>query len=344
MEERASSAQAVGPRAFVLYKHPPTTLEAAISAAQKALVAFAACVTILFALGATAQTQVTYSAEWCRQLPRPEYKALERVPVRSEWFEVYRIRPGVFALYEPHQAEEVISYLIVGSRQALLFDTGMGIAGIHAVVRQLTKLPVVVLNSHTHYDHVGGNREFSRILGMDTAFTRERAAKGYFNEVMRVEVSPENLCGPLPKGFDAGAYHVPPFRIARTVRDGTVLDLGGRKLEVIAVPGHTPDSIALLDRANRLLFTGDTFYVGPIWLFEPETDLAVYARSTARLASLADAVDVLLPAHNTPAASPANLVKLRDAAQAIAAGALKETSRQNGRRRFQFDGFSVLTR
>ncbi len=316
-------------------------------------VALAACVALpllasLFAPGAAAQTQVTYSPEWCRNLPRPEYKALERVPVRSEWFEVYRVRPGVFAIYEPHQAEEVISYLIVGSRRALLFDTGMGIAGIRAVVQQLTKLPIVVLNSHTHYDHVGGNREFSDgvIFGMDITFTRERAAKGYFNQVMRAEVSPENLCGALPKGFDAGAYHVPPFRITKIVRDGTVLDLGGRKLEVIAIPGHTPDSIALLDRANRLLFTGDTFYVGPIWLFEPETDLAAYARSTARLAALADKdkVDLLLPAHNTPAASPAYLVKLRDAAQAIAAGSVKETSRENGRRRFEFEGFSVLTR
>lgn len=292
---------------------------------------------------AAAQTQVTYSAEWCRNLPRPEYKALERVPVRSDWFEVYRIRPGVFAIYEPHQAEEVISYLIVGSRKALLLDTGMGIASIREVVEQLTKLPVVVLNSHTHYDHVGGNREFSDILGMGTAFTRERAAQGYFNQVMRAEVSPENLCGALPKGFDADAYHVPPFGTGRTVRDGSVLDLGGRKLEVLAVPGHTPDSIALLDRRHRLLFTGDTFYVGPIWLFEPETDLAAYARSTARLASLADQVDLLLPGHNTAAASPAYLGKLRDAAEAIAAGKIKETSRENGRRKFQFEGFSILT-
>lgn len=315
-------------------------------AASVALPLLASLIASPLTPAATAQTQVTYSAEWCRQLPRPEYKALERVPVRSRWFEVYRIRPEVFALYEPHQAEEVISYLIVGSRQALLFDTGMGISSIRAVARQLTRLPITVLNSHTHYDHVGGNREFSRILGMDTAFTRERAAKGYFNDVMRTEVTPENLCGPLPKGFRPGAYHVPPFRITRTVRDGSVLDLGDRRLEVIAVPGHTPDSIALLDRGHRLLFTGDTFYMGPIWLFEPETDLAAYARSTARLAALADAnkVELLLPAHNTPAASPAYLPKLRDAAQAIVAGRIKETSREDGRRRFQFDGFSILTR
>jgi hypothetical protein len=60
---------------------------------------------------------------WCRALPRPEYKSLERVRVTDPWFEVYRVAPGVFAIYEPHQAEEVICYLIVGARQAVLFDT-----------------------------------------------------------------------------------------------------------------------------------------------------------------------------------------------------------------------------
>ncbi len=63
---------------------------------------------------------------WCSALPRPEYKPLERVSVSDPWFEVYRVAPGVLAIYEPHQAEEVISYLIVGTKQAALFDTGMG--------------------------------------------------------------------------------------------------------------------------------------------------------------------------------------------------------------------------
>ncbi len=292
---------------------------------------------------AWAQTDVTYAADWCRKLPRPEYKALKRVPVRSDWFQVYRVRPGVFALYEGHQAEEVISYLIVGGRRALLFDTGMGIAPIRPVVEQLTKLPVTVLNSHTHYDHIGGNHEFSDVLAMDTRYTRERAAHGYENKVMKDEVSPANLCGRLPAGFDADAYRAQPFRITGMVHDGSLIELGGRKLEVLSVPGHTPDSIALLDRGHRLLFTGDTFYVGPIWLFEPETDLKSYTRSTARLAALAGSLDLLLPGHNTPAASPAYLPKLRDAAQAIVQGTVQETAREDGHRRYQFDGFSVLT-
>jgi glyoxylase-like metal-dependent hydrolase (beta-lactamase superfamily II) len=297
----------------------------------------------LWAAVAWGQTGIIYAADWCRKLPRAEYKNLERVPVQSDWFEVYRVRPGVFALYEGKQAEEVISYLIVGTRRALLFDTGMGIAPIRPVVEQLTRLPVTVLNSHTHYDHVGGNHEFTSILAMDMAFTRERAAHGYSNQVMKEEVRPESLCGSLPKGFDRDSYHSRPFHITGRVRDGSRIKLGGRALEVVAVPGHTPDSIALLDRGNRLLFTGDTFYLGPIWLFEPETDLKAYTRATERLAALEQSVDVLLPGHNTPVASPALLPKLRDAARGIANGSIKETAREAGHRRFQFDGFSVLT-
>src|SRR5215471_5295385 len=64
--------------------------------------------------------------DWCEALPRPEYKALQRVLPDETWFEVYKVAPGTFAIYEPHQFEETISYLIVGTKQALLFDTGMG--------------------------------------------------------------------------------------------------------------------------------------------------------------------------------------------------------------------------
>jgi len=87
--------------------------------------------------------------DWCMSQPRPAYNKLERVKTPDQWFEVYKIRPGVLAIYEPHQFEEVISYLIVGSQRAILFDTGMGMSNIKAVVERLTKLPISVVNSHT---------------------------------------------------------------------------------------------------------------------------------------------------------------------------------------------------
>jgi glyoxylase-like metal-dependent hydrolase (beta-lactamase superfamily II) len=112
---------------------------------------------------------------WCQSLPRPEYKALERVPLNDSWFEVYKVARGVLAIYEPHQAEETIGYLILGQKRALMFDTGMGIGDLKSLTAQLTHLPIIVLNSHTHDDHVGNNWQFDAVWGMDTDFTRQNA-------------------------------------------------------------------------------------------------------------------------------------------------------------------------
>jgi hypothetical protein len=73
------------------------------------------------------QSREPLRPEWCSQMPRAEYKSLERVLRDEPWFEIYRIRPGVFAIYEPKQFEEVISYLILGEKRALLLDTGLGV-------------------------------------------------------------------------------------------------------------------------------------------------------------------------------------------------------------------------
>jgi hypothetical protein len=176
--------------------------------------------------------------DWCRALPRPEYKVLQRVLPNEPWFEVYKVAPNTLAIYEPHQSEETIAYLIIGTKQAVLFDTGMGIGNIHAVVTQLTSRPIVVLNSHTHNDHVGDNWRFPFVFGMDTAFTRANT-KGE-REDAQAEVGPGQICGPLPKNFDPKTYATKPWHVSIPVHDGFKVNLGGRTLEIIATPGHTP--------------------------------------------------------------------------------------------------------
>ena len=124
---------------------------------------------------------------WCAQLPRPVNVAFQRVLPESEWFEIYRVEDGVFAFVEANQFQEAISYLIVGSERALMFDTGLGLVPIRPLVERLTSLPVEVLNSHTHYDHVGGNGEFDRIRALDTPYTRANQA-GFPHSVVAGEV------------------------------------------------------------------------------------------------------------------------------------------------------------
>jgi glyoxylase-like metal-dependent hydrolase (beta-lactamase superfamily II) len=293
---------------------------------------------LLFCLSLSAAAQ---QAEWCKNLPRPAYSKLERVAIADPWFEVYKIRPGVFAIYEPHQLEEVISYLIVGDRKALLFDTGMGISNIQAVVAGLTKLSVSVLNSHTHNDHVGDNWRFNDVYGMDTDFTRTNA-RGSKKDAQD-ELAPKEICGSLPAGFDAKAYATKPFHIAHWLRDGDKIDLGGRTLKVIATPGHTPDAIALLDEKNGLLFTGDSFYLGPIYLYRPETDLDAYTASMKKLAAMVPHLQLLLPAHNTPVADPSYLPKVVIAMQQVRRGELKPVI-TDGKHEYVFEGFSFLMR
>jgi glyoxylase-like metal-dependent hydrolase (beta-lactamase superfamily II) len=295
----------------------------------------------LAALSVLSLAQVT-TPDWCRALPRPEYKSLERVPVSDRWFEVYRPAPGVFAIYEPHQAEETIGYLIVGQKRALLFDTGMGISDIKKITTGLTKLPIIVLNSHTHDDHVGGDWEFDTVYGVDTDFTRNNA-KGS-REDAQAEITPDQICGSLPKGFDAKAYVTRPWKITAYIHDGERFDLGGRSIEVIATPGHTPDAISLIDRANGLLFTGDTYYPAPIWLFRPETNFDAYAASIRRLAALAPQVTLVLGAHNIPVASPAVLAQLIAAFDAVRAGKVAAMPDSPGKVLYKVGAISFLMR
>src|SRR5262245_9489151 len=257
--------------------------------------------------------------EWCRNLPRPAYQKLERISIHDPWFEVYRIRPGVFAIYEPHQFEEVISYLIVGEKQALLFDTGMGIGNIKMVVQRLTQLPVSVLNSHTHNDHIGDNWRFTSIYGMDTAFTRT-SAKGSTADA-QAELAPEALCGALPSGFHPKDYATRPFHITNWLQGGGKIDLGGRVLEVISTPGHTPDAVSLWEAENGLLFTGDTYYAGPIYLYRPETDLDAYVASVKKMNALG--ARLLLPAHNVPVGDPSVLPRVIAAMEQVRRGEIK---------------------
>ena len=294
---------------------------------------------LIFASPLLAQKTVP---DWCKPLPRPEYKLLERVPISDPWFEVYKPAPNVYAIYEPHQSEEVISYLIAGEKKALLFDTGMGISDIKKVTAELTKLPIIVLNSHTHDDHVGGNWEFDTIYAMDTDFTRKNA-KGS-REDAQAEVAPDQICGTLPKGFDPKKYETRPWKITAYMHDGDKFDLGGRTIEVIATPGHTPDAISLMDRANGLLFTGDTYYPAPIWLFRPETDLDAYAASIRRLSALSSQVKTVLGAHNIPVAPPTVLPRLVAAFDTVRAGKVAATPESPGKVLYKVDNIPFLMR
>lgn len=237
----------------------------------------------------------------------------------------------------------VNSFLVQGSKSALLLDTGLGVADIRTVAMELTDKPLLVVNSHYHFDHSGGNRLFKEIaihrvgaplLERETPeqfahlymeYTRQMlAAWGPYKKADDLYfhlLTAERLIRPLPQGFDPAAYRILPSKATRLLEEGDVLDLGGRRLEVLHTPGHSPDCICLIDRENGLLFGGDTVNTGPVYAHTEDADLDVFAKSLARLAEMRSDLRRVFVCHYLRLENePSLLVEMADGFQRILAG------------------------
>ena len=209
------------------------------------------------------------------------------------------------------------------------------------MLTSLTTLPVVVLNSHSHYDHIGGNHQFDWIYGPENAYTRSRMI-GLDHDQVAEAVSPAWVWKDLPPGFDPATFATQAYEINEFVTEGSMIELGDRTLEVLLTPGHAPDSLCLLDREQRLLFTGDTFYPAPLYTHIAGADFDAYRTSAHRLAALAPLVRHLLPGHNVGRVGSEYLIRMADAFDSVAGGEMDYTV-TDGNREYSFEKFSILT-
>ena len=282
---------------------------------------------------------------WWADLPRAGWQQFERIelPEDQGWFEVYRVAPGTWAIYEPGQWQEIISWLIEGEQRALLFDTGLGIGDIRGLAEALTDRPITVLNSHTHTDHVGGNHQFERILGTDTGYALENARGGSHEEAMADFFAPGAVWKDTPESFELAQFRTRPWTLTGFVKEDQIIDLGGCRLMVLATPGHAPDGISLLDAEQRILFVGDTYYPAPLYAHIPGADFDAYLETARLLGSLADRVDLVAGGHNEPFMDGASLLALQDAFERLAAHQVDFTE-HGGNRIHDFGTFKVILR
>lgn len=282
--------------------------------------------------------------KWWDALPRPGYASLEKIGVFDDWFEVYELAEGTYAIYEPYQFQEALSYLVLGTERAALVDSGNGIGRIEKAVEALTMLPVIVLLTHEHFDHYGGSHAFEEVAVFDDPRAIASVEGGIENERARTFVEGDEVWHELPGGVDVETFSVIGVKPRKLLHDGERIDLGGgRSLEVISTPGHSPGSVSYLDSAHRLLFTGDHFYPGPLYAFGDDVDLDAYLASNDRLVARLSEFDHVLSGHNEPWVEAEVLPRVSAAFRTIAAGG-GDFEEQDELRRYHFEGFDIIVR
>ena len=215
-------------------------------------------------------------------------------PRESVWFTATEVAAGTWRIVD---RGVVNCYLVIGRERAALIDTGYGFANLRDYVGALTSLPLTVINTHGHRDHCGGAAQFGAVLTHRAEFAAiEREATPEVRARNRRSLGDKAV--PAGERFDYGAEARP--LVLSPLADGDVIELGGRRLEVIATPGHTPGEIVLLDRGNRLLFAGDHLN-RHVWLQLPGClPLERYLASLEKLETHAGAFATILPGHNEP--------------------------------------------
>lgn len=236
----------------------------------------------------------------------------------GDWFEVRRFPNGVTLIREPHHSEDVKVYLIEGSRDVAVLDTGLGVGDFSALVASLSAKRPRVLQTHAHWDHIGASHRFEDVLvhpaeaeGLRRGWPAERYVAAFSPEL--VDISR------IPADFDPSGG-LPGREPTGRLEEGDRVDLGDRVLEVIHTPGHSPGGVSFLDRQARALFVGDLLYHGRMYIFFPNSDPAAFRQSLARVAALGDTVDTVYPAHGPTPLTFADLLAIRDAFEEVWAG------------------------
>jgi glyoxylase-like metal-dependent hydrolase (beta-lactamase superfamily II) len=273
---------------------------------------------------------------------------LKDIKTLHNWFKVYQINPDLFVISEPHHYEKTLSSLIIGKDKALLIDTGCGIGNLKKLIEEISNLDVMVINTHTHTDHIGCNHQFCEIAMFDHPLSHQISKCGVSCQTMQEEILAEDL---IEKSFfnsmQLKNYSLPPFMVNRWLIDGDIIKLDNRELLVIHTPGESEDHICLLDKENRILFCGDILMHGPIWTHLEKGNLVDLIESYKKLMFYDNSFDLLIPSHNEPVYDKYLLQDSLEAAEKVLSGNADYTEKldpwNRKIREFSFGRFQIIT-
>lgn len=204
--------------------------------------------------------------------------------VSFEGYEIIQINENTWRIEE----EMVRFFLLTGSEKALVIDTGMNVGKAREAAEQITSLPLLLLNTHGDRDHIGSDSQFSE------RYMNKNEEENYH--------------------LNGGKGKIIP------VTQGDKIDLGGRVLEIIEIPGHTPGSIGVYDCEKRFLISGDPIQDGGIFMFGKMRNLSLYIEGLKALTPRLGSIGEIYPSHGSFPVKPSLVSQLILGAEKILSG------------------------
>lgn len=217
---------------------------------------------------------------------------------------VTKIGKDTYRFTETSFGTDVYMYLLIGTEKALLIDTAYGFTDVPAAIRQITDLPLIVVNTHGHMDHMHGNHLYPQVhISRDDreVFLRHSDPEylmGLMEEIARENKLPQFLLK-LPMLRVKDTVHCEPSTSV-PLPEQMYFELGRRKVSIPKTPGHTIGSITLLDEKNKWAFSGDTTCQAGVLLQFPESaSVQTFRSSVVSLKELVQdgRITTFFPAH-----------------------------------------------
>ena len=215
---------------------------------------------------------------------------------------------------EQYLGENVYCYLLVGTEKALLIDTAYGFTDLVGAIKELTDKPLMVVNTHGHFDHISGNYRFGEtfLSEKDWELYRLHSRRETIDAIVKDAVGGgiKGRLAALALRPSLSGIYSHPFPATRSLPECGYFELGNRRVEIVETPGHTHGSVSLLDVKNGWFFSGDTCGdVGMLLHFAESTEVKTFHETIRHIRGLVGSGRVTrnYPSHQT---SPAPLEKL----------------------------------
>ena len=252
---------------------------------------------------------------------------------KDNWFTVEQIDEDTYVISEYQHREETHCYLLLGKKNALLIDTGLGVANIREIVDKITSLPIMVVTTHVHWDHIGGHRFFEEFA------VHEEEKEWIMGEFpLPLSVVKQNLLNgncKFPESFNVENYRIFSGNPQQILHDNDEIDLGTRRIKVINTPGHSPGHCCFYEEERACLYSGDLIYKGCLDMFYPTTNPKLFAQSIDRICKLE--IKRILPGHHSLDISVQIISNIKNAFLNLK----KDGDLEQGKGIFEFEEFQI---